>query len=770
MYTLTDFRLQDGGTEKEDIIINGSRMMTGNGLLGCRGTMEEGEADAMPALIMNGLYDRQGTGWREPVNIPHPLSVRLLPDEGPVLGICGDPRLVTHSQELDFRYGILSRDTVWRLPGTDGEPFDVTVRSRRFVSMARRDSLFLEYRIQCTGEVNLTLLHGIQTAVYDIHGPHLTDPSCRFSEEGMKLECRTGEENRTIQVEQTCRRTGFPDSSGEREEENGQGFYRVISLETAAGREYTLELTGTVAVKDMTPVGTDLEKISFEGELERHKAVWDGIWDRGDVLIEGDEEAAAALRYSLYQLQIIAPRGLERNLSVPARGLSGQTYKGAVFWDTEMFISPYFLATDPDTARRFLMYRVESLEGAREKSAEYGYRGAFYAWESQERGADACSDYNVTDVFSGKPVRTFFRDKQIHISSAIVYALDRYLHMTGDLNILYEGALEMALECALFYYSRSLWSPLHKRYEFHDVLGPDEYHERVDNNAYTSRMALFTFQTALGLACLTDDNRYRALRTDTDYLSYSNSLIERKGYRKELKEIRDITREVYVPVPGEKNVVYRASPERSAMENSSRNIVEQFAGYFSLQDKFPAEIRESLLHPKEYWGGSSGPASGTRVIKQADVVLMLSLFPGEYSPEVLRANYDFYEPRTEHGSSLSACAHALLAVKTGRPDEALPYFKKTALVDIKGDSKHFAGLVYIGGTHPAASGGAWMTVVEGFCGLSINDGELTLNPRLPAGWTGVRFTVMFKDERYDIRVTPEGHEIQKRRETVKGEM
>ena len=157
----------------------------------------------------------------------------------------------------------------------------------------------------------------------------------------------------------------------------------------------------------------------YEDAIEKHKDKWNSLWENSQVIVEGDDKAMEALNYSLYHLHCIAPRHTD-SLSIAARGLSGQTYKGAVFWDTEMFILDFFLMTEPKVAKSLMKYRIDSLSGAKEKAKSYGLDGAFYAWESQEGGFDACSDYNVVDVFTKRPMRTFFKDKQVHISSAVV--------------------------------------------------------------------------------------------------------------------------------------------------------------------------------------------------------------------------------------------------------------------------------------------------------------------------------------------------------------
>ncbi len=290
-------------------------------------------------------------------------------------------------------------------------------------------------------------------------------------------------------------------------------------------------------------------------------------------------------------------------MSIPARGLSGQTYKGAVFWDTEMFMLDFFLFTDPDVARSLMKYRVDTLGGAMEKAAFYGYEGAFYAWESQEGGFDACSDYNVTDVFTGRPQRTYFKDKQYHISAAVVYGIMRYTQITGDQSLLQEGGLKTVIECANFITVCCLKGQWGDCYEIWDVIGPDEYHERVNNNAYTNRMAKFVFQSA---AELLKDPEWKA-RIEQEYPV--DELVRR---------FEDAAAHIYLPKP------------------DKDGIIEQFDGYSHLEDAPIDEVRGRLLHEKEYWGGAYGVAAETKVIKQADVVTMLNLFPEEYEPEILK--------------------------------------------------------------------------------------------------------------------------------------
>ena len=364
-----------------------------------------------------------------------------------------------------------------------------------------------------------------------------------------------------------------------------------------------------------------------------------------------------------------------------------------------------------------MKYRIDTLAGAQKKAKEYGFDGAFYAWESQEGGFDACTDYNVTDVFTGRPMRTYFRDKQVHISAAVVYGIMRYTEKTGDNSLLLEGGAKVVLECAKFYYSMLLKKVDSDVYELHDVIGPDEYHERINNNGYTNRMAKLTFDTAVWV------------------LAEMEAFLAEYPVGQLREKFQDASKHLYLQQP------------------NGEGIIQQFDGYFQLEDVSLSQVRGRLLHEKEYWGGAYGVASHTQIIKQADVIMLLNLFSGEYSEEILKKNWEYYESRTEHGSSLSACMYAILACKYHRSDLAYSFFRKSSAADLKGGGKEWAGLVYIGGSHPAAAGGTYMTVVNGFAGLEIENDIIKLTSNLPEHWKSLRFRIQYKGKRYQAEVT-----------------
>jgi trehalose/maltose hydrolase-like predicted phosphorylase len=746
MCHLSDWDIVCNGLSADDILQNGNRLLTGNGYLGRRGVVDEAVVSDMPATILAGLYDKQGDLWREPVNSPDPLYTAL--SAAGLSFKAGDENTVSHEQALNFRYGIYSRRTSWRLPDSGGI---ITLRAQRFAHMEDVHLLCMRYTLQADVPCRVIVKQGINCAIKDLNGPHLgnfnfiqeTEPASVTRILG--LSCTTLEQKIPLAVFSAlvihCKEITIGIIKGK------DGIFSNYTIDLDGKKEIEFFIYGTVytgldtmyvhlSQNDNRLSSMSLREAVNEGWeslMERHKAQWDKIWHNGDVIIEGDEYAQRCLRYSLYHLWIIAPRHCSpdgRALSIPARGLSGQTYKGAVFWDTEMFIAPYFLAVKPELAAQFIRYRIQTLPGAKRKAAEYGYRGAFFAWESQESGDDACTDFNVTDVFTGRPVRTYFRDKQIHISADIVYAIKKYTDYTGDSSVLAE-AMELILETVRFFLSYLYYSPEHKRYEVLDVIGPDEYHERVNNNAFTNRMIFAVFETAR-------DYIERFRKSNPGFIE---DLIGRIGFNADLEFMENVMGQFYLPQPDE------------------RGIIEQFDNYFRLEDCSLDAVRSRLKDPREYWGGGGGVASTTQIIKQADVAAMLALFGGDYSGAVKKANFDYYEPRTEHGSSLSSCMYALLSCETGSSEQAYPFFIKSAEVDITGKSKHFAGLLYIGGTHPASSGGAWMTAIHGFCGLSVENSEIKIVPRLPERWKKITFTVILRGVEYKITVTKDNYSI-----------
>lgn len=719
---MINWKIEENGFKEEKATGLGNKFLTGNGYMGIRGTLEEFGREQFPAVNLSGIYDQVGNGWREPLNAPNGLFTRIAV-EGEEYAL-PEKECLSHKMTLDFRHGIFHRETVFQTAKGS-----VLLKTQRFASMEEKHLICLKVEITPSFDGNLEVLTGIDGDVWDINGPHYDKVETGGEEEVIYALGITHENKDEVAV---CESLEAAFEAEEVRESAGRKIFRHLKLTVKAGEEYTFyKYISIYTSKDLQNCKEAAESLSLQAKAKGYESLyaehcsrWEEIWEVSEVLIEGDEEAMEALNYSLYHLHSIAP-GHSKSLSIAARGLSGQTYKGAVFWDTEMFMLDFFLFTEPEVAKTLLKYRIDTLEGAKRKARSYGFDGAFYAWESQEGGFDACSDYNVTDVFTGRPMRTYFKDKQIHISAAVAYGIMRYVQFTGKDDLLTEGGAQVIIECARFYYSLLVKRVNKDCYELWDVIGPDEYHERVNNNAYTNRMAKFTLDSAVNML--------------------ENYAGQDSGQYKELySKFKDAAEHLYIPSPDEKT-----------------GIIEQFDGYEQLEEVTVSKVKSRLLHEKEYWGGAYGVASHTKVIKQADVVTMVNLFSGEYDKDTLYKNWAYYEPRTEHGSSLSACMYSMLACKCDMADKAYPFFIKSAKADLADGGKQWAGLIYIGGTHPAASGGAYMTAVEGFGGLHIEDGVLKAESKLPEGWNKLSFKVYYLGELHQVTVTREEARVEK---------
>lgn len=636
-------KLIEHGFDNEKTVENGNKFLIGNGYLGYRGTLNEFGKSECVGLNIAGVYDGVQGKWRETVNAFNPLFMHVFAGDAS-LDVRGENTL-SHEIELDISHGIFARKTTYAVRGAT-----VTLRTERFVNMANKNNICSRTVVTSDKNMLFAFRVGVDTDIWELNGPHLKDVKTKLAKNVIEATGVTQELGRKVKV--SCEY-----SSDVTQLHNGFG---LITAYVKAGESFTFDRLAYVCVDGEKPK----QYASYDDALDEHVGVWNMLWNKSRVILGGDERGQFALDYSIYHLLIIAPKG---DYSIAARGLSGQTYKGAVFWDTEIFMLPFYLTALPDVAERLVKYRINTLPAAKEKARHYGYGGAFYAWESQD-GFDACSDFNVTDVFTHRPVRTYFKDKQIHISADVAYAILEYYKRTADDKLMLDGGLETVLQCAEFGRQYSYYNHIKDRYELLDVIGPDEYHERVNNNAYTNYMFYQITKRGVELA-----EKFKNV--------YAESAV---------KKLKEWAEKLYLPQP------------------NADGVIEQFDGYFGLEDVSVETVRGRLAHPREYWGGSGGVATATRVIKQADVIMLFNLYPDLFSTEIQQNNYEFYLPYTEHGSSLSHCAYALTACRIGKSDEAYSAFLDSAEIDLKGGGKQWAGDVYIGGTHPAASGGAWM--------------------------------------------------------------
>ncbi len=708
--------------EKESIMRNGNVYQIANGHMGYRGTLDEFGPDELVGITLAGIFDQVGDAWREPVNAPNGGYTKVTLDGSEISAIF--TKIKSHRQSLYLENAVFERETEFESRGKM-----LTLKSTRFLSADNPNLGLVKFSLTIDKAAKVKVSTGIDYNVWDLNGPHLINLSPEMDDGVLVVHAHTHETSKKVAVAEIAD-VSFGNETHVIDDKRN---LRILDLDAEAGTTYTFYKYFSVysdndSVKESAISGVmEAKKLGYETCLKNHNAQWAKKWGRCDVRIDGDDEAQLALRYSIFQLLIVAPVNGSGN-SIPARALSGQAYKGAIFWDTEMFMFPFFLYAYPEKAVELLRYRIKTLDGARRKATTegVGFRGAFYAWESQETGDDACTYFNIGDPFTKRDLRTHFRDKQVHISGDVAIAMWEYFKVTGDDSLLLAGGAEVILECARFYYSYAYFKKDKNRYEILDVIGPDEYHERVNNNAFTSMVTKATFEIANATVNFLKQRHPREL----------DALVKKINIASELPLFVEAAELLYVPQPDEKT-----------------GVIEQFDAYFKLKEATVEELKARMVHPNEYFGAGQGLAVPTKVIKQADVVMMLNLFKDRYSTEIKKANWEYYEPRTEHGSSLSACAYAMVAADIGKLGWAYNYFLKTAKIDIEAKYKVYVGTIFMGGSHPAANGGAWMTAVFGFGGVKASEDHVTVNPRLFKKWKSLEFGMFYKADRFNLKIT-----------------
>jgi HAD superfamily hydrolase (TIGR01509 family) len=454
--------------------------------------------------------------------------------------------------------------------------------------------------------------------------------------------------------------------------------------------------------------------IGWRAVLEAHEGAWAERWAAGDVVIEGDEIVQRAVRFATYHL-ISAANPDDERVSIGARALTGDAYFGHVFWDTEIYLLPFYIAVWPQAARSLLMYRYHTLPAARAKAEAIGRRGALYAWESADTGEETTPERVVGA--HGEMVDILCGRLEQHISADIAYAVWQYWRATGDDGFFLDAGAEIILETARFWASRAVVEADGQRHIRH-VIGPDEYHEDVDDSAFTNMMARWNIQRALDTVDLLRGQWPERAASLQNKLDLGPD---------ELADWRDAVERIATGL------------------NRETGLYEEFAGFHGLEAIDLAAYADRTSPMDVVIGRERTQRS--QVVKQADVVALIALLPGEFPDAMAETNFRHYEPRCGHGSSLSPAMHALVAARLGDSDMALRYLHDIAEFDADPTSA--------GGVRIAGLGGIWQAVTLGFAGLDLMGETLAINPHLPAQWSSLAFRVHWRGRTIAVRI---GHE------------
>ncbi|HKL02403.1 MAG TPA: family 65 glycosyl hydrolase domain-containing protein [Cryomorphaceae bacterium] len=451
----------------------------------------------------------------------------------------------------------------------------------------------------------------------------------------------------------------------------------------------------------------------FDQMFENHKAAWARKWEMNDITIEGDVAAQQAIRFNIFQLNQTYT-GEDPKLNIGPKGFTGEKYGGGTYWDTEAYCLPFYMLTaGSHVAKNLLLYRYRQLDKAIENAQKLGFdKGAALYPMVTMNGEECHNEWEITF-------------EEIHRNGAIAFAIYNYINHTGDESYLKEGGLEVLIAISRFWAQRVNWSTHREKYVMLGVTGPNEYENNVNNNWYTNYIARWTLTyTIEAIAKVKDDANFWS-----DFSAKTN--FDVAG---ETQLWNKIVEQIYFP----------------KKENS--NLFLQQDGFLDKVDITVKELDPSQRPINQKW--SWDRILRSIFIKQADVLQGMYFFEKDFSEEVIRENFDYYEPRTVHESSLSPCVHVVLASKLGMEEKAYEMYLRTARLDLD-DYNHEADE----GLHITSMAGTWMAVVEGFGGKRITDGRLSFNPSIPKGWESYSFNLVYRESIIRITVNSENIEL-----------
>jgi len=636
--------------------VHESLLSLADGRFGTRGSLEEDGPSSRPQMVAENLYTVSPQGLQELLSCPNwSLGIKWSKESDP-----GDRGRIRRT--LDMRSALVLREG----PGD--------IRSVRFVGSPEPGCAVLRARGDANGMEVGSALSDSTTQV-----PASMDP--------VVLSSKAISGGVVATASQSVHRLG-----------NRQQLDRLAAYISDGSK-----LPDQKAAKELL---SRAQKAGFDRLLAQHRRDWAAKWALAHVSIGGDPELELAVRFGLFHL--LASVASDGEAALGARGLSGPGYGGHVFWDADVFVLPCMAAIRPQAAKAMVAYRVNRLQPAMKAALSKGFDGARFPWESTREGIDVTPRHAVTP--EGKTVDILTGDLEEHITADVAWAVSWLDRWSGDPGVLTQGGAELIVSTARYWASR-LERDSDKSAHLRDVIGPDEYHVHVDDNAFTNMMARWNLRRAAPL------------------------LLERPDLARGASDAGDLRRgwlelaDALVDNFDEKTLLY-----------------EQFKGYFDLEPILISEIAHPPVAADILLGADR--VSRSQVIKQADVLMAHHMIPEETVPGSLAANLDFYGPRCAHGSSLSPAIQASLLARAGRPDEAVEFLSLASKVDLED-----IGDTTAAGLHVASMGGAWQALAFGFMGLWPQGDHLRISPMMPRSWSHLELSMAYRGQRVSIRAT-----------------
>jgi alpha,alpha-trehalose phosphorylase len=713
--------------DSKNLVLNETLYSTANGYLGVRGNFEEGvpkEEKSIRGTYINAFYDTEPINYEEKfsgyaeynqkiLNVIDSQSLDLYLDEEKFSLYKG--KILDYQRIFDLEKGVVTREVHWCSP--NGK--EIKLITERFASFHTLELFAIRYSVESvnfTGKIKL--VSSIDGDVSNISseddprlrassGKNLTVSQIDVKDNIAFISCRTKSSGLDMCCSTSHRLLNEFDAKIEKYSEK---INHIFSSEITIGQICTIEKYAVYTdsrrhdnlIKENLRINKIVQDNTFDFYLDKQIAFLDKFWDSADVVIEGDSKLQEGIRYNVFQL--LQSVGKDRWSNIAAKGISGEGYEGHYFWDTEIYIFPLFLFTDPAFARNLLMFRYNTLDAARERAKQMAHpNGALYPWRTIN--GDECSGFF--------PAGT----AQYHINTDITYSIIQYVTVTEDYDFLADFGAEILFEVARVMYDTGTFNN-DGVFCINEVTGPDEYSCCVNNNYYTNVMTKYLFNYT---------------KTAWDILSseYEDKLAELIcKINISLSEIKEFSAAAeYMSLPFDEKLQIHPQDD-GFLQRKTWNLDK------TPKDKFPLLLH---YHPLVLYRH--------QVCKQADTVLAHFLREEETSLDVIKNDFNYYEKITTHDSSLSTCIFSIIASRIGEQEKAYDYFMHTARTDL--DNLHNNSQY---GIHTACMGGAWISIVFGFAGMRVINGNLHFRPNLPASWDKLSFKIFFKNRRLDITI------------------
>lgn len=703
----------------------------GNGRMGQRANFEEKYSGKMlQGTYIGGVYytDKTRVGWwkngypeyfAKVLNAPNWTGIDVEINGEPLdLAVCKVSHFV---RTLNMKEGYLERSFTAEMPNGDR----VKVRAHRFISMDNKELAAIRYEVEAlnfSGDIQFTsYIDGDiknQDANYDEQFWDIIETNALEGESYL----RTVTKKTNFQVGVGIKYVAVVDGKSYRTPDDDtivEEKYAAnrISIFAEQGKKIVFYKYAAVLsslnykAEEIIPTATAIVKkaaeTGFATLFEAHRLVWQEIWEHADIAIEGDVKAQQGIRFNIFQLKQTY-MGDDARLNIGPKGFTGEKYGGSTYWDTEAYCVPFYLSTaNANVARNLLMYRYKQLDRAIENGEKLGFvKGAALYPMVTMNGEECHNEWEITF-------------EEIHRNGSIAYAIYDYVNYTGDTQYLEEYGIEVLTGIARFWAQRATFSEAKKKYVILGVTGPNEYENNINNNWYTNKIATwcmqYTFDTFEKIKAHHPD-RFNAL---TDKM--------KMDYAKETAHWKDVIANMYFP------------------EDKQLGVFLQQDGYMDKEQIMAADLDPAIRPINQHW--SWDRILRSCFIKQADVLQGMWFFEDEYDIECLRRNFEFYESRTVHESSLSPCVHSILAAKIGDMQKAYSLYLRTARLDLDDYNKEAHE-----GLHITSMAGTWMSIVYGFGGMRVHNGVLHFTPHIPESWKSYSFKVMFRNNILNVTV------------------